>query len=307
MRVGEPGRRTVPDGPAAARPFKNVLVWALLLAGTVTVLVLTVLKGWDYYSTPLSVRGYRPQHRFLRPSGSVGHVLGFAGLGLITATLLYPIRKRWKPLARAGSPSRWLDVHIFFGLAGPILITYHTSMKFNGLISVAFWSMALVVSSGFVGRYLYVRIPRTLRGAEVARQSVEERAAEIRDELTRSTLPPQVLARIDAFEAAIVPPAGKAPSLTGVFLGDLKARLALGFLLRELERSGVGRELLSEASHLIAERAFLLRRVAYLNQTKKLFGLWHVFHLPLVYLMFFIAAFHVLVAIYFGYSFSVRS
>ena len=64
----------------------------------------------------------------------------------------------------------WLEVHIFCGIVGPVLVTFHTSFKFNGIVSVAYWSMVAVVLSGFVGRYLYVRIPRSLRGIELTQR-----------------------------------------------------------------------------------------------------------------------------------------
>ena len=62
--------------------------------------------------------------------------------------------------ANVGSMPLWLEVHIFCGIVGPVLVTFHTSFKFNGIISVAYWSMMAVMLSGFVGRYLYVRIPK---------------------------------------------------------------------------------------------------------------------------------------------------
>ena len=52
----------------------------------------------------------------------------------------------------------------------------------------------------------------------------------------------------------------------------------------------------------MAERVLLLRRLAHLNRTKRLFSMWHVFHQPLVYVMFAIATLHVGVAIYLGYA-----
>ncbi len=57
-----------------------------------------------------------------------------------------------------------------------------------------------------------------------------------------------------------------------------------------------------EVAALDAERSLLVRRMANLGRTKKLFDLWHVFHKPLVYVMFAIAAVHVALAIYMGYS-----
>ena len=69
-----------------------------------------------------------------------------------------------KRLRDAGRMKTWLEVHVFCGIVGPVLVTFHTSFKFNGIVSVAYWSMVAVVLSGFVGRYLYVRIPRSIRG-----------------------------------------------------------------------------------------------------------------------------------------------
>ncbi len=55
---------------------------------------------------------------------------------------------------------------------------------------------------------------------------------------------------------------------------------------------------------LIGERAVLLRRLAYLKKTKRLFELWHVFHRPLAYVMLVIVAIHVATVVYLGYAFA---
>jgi hypothetical protein len=39
-----------------------------------------------------------------------------------------------------------------------------------------------------------------------------------------------------------------------------------------------------------------------LSRTRRLFALWHVFHLPLVYVMFAIALVHIALAVYLGYG-----
>ena len=87
-------------------------------------------------------------------------------------------------------------------IVGPILVTLHTSFKFNGLVSVAFWSMALVVISGFVGRYLYVRIPKTLNGSFLGMEAIRARVRELGEALwARSDLP------LPQLEAAMALPA----------------------------------------------------------------------------------------------------
>ena len=144
------------------RALTHVLALAFLVIAAIYAAVFFFLGGRSYYGTALRVRGYAPEHGLLRPSGQAGIAFGIVGLGLIGVTLIYAIRKKLRPKA-GGRLKIWLEVHIFCGIVGPALITLHTSFKFNGLISVAYWSMVVVVLSGFVGRYLYVRIPKTLR------------------------------------------------------------------------------------------------------------------------------------------------
>jgi uncharacterized membrane protein SirB2 len=142
----------------------NGLSLALIASVVVTVFVLFGLGGWQYYWSPQDVRAYTDLHPLLRPSGLVGNLLGVAGVSLMVVMHVYTLRKKARWMSRLGSPTIWLEFHIFCGVLGPVLITLHTSFKFNGLISVAYWSMVIVVLSGFVGRYLYVRIPRSIRG-----------------------------------------------------------------------------------------------------------------------------------------------
>lgn len=270
------------------RALINVLVVAGVVIAGVYALVLGPLGGSSYYRAPLGVRGYTKWHPLLRPSGYVGEFFGIVGFVLMLLTMLYVIRKKLAAKSRLGSMKVWLEVHIFFGLVGPALITLHTAFKFNGIISVAYWSMVLVVLSGFVGRYLFVRIPKTIRGTEVSLSEIQERAAELGEDLAGVGLPPELLRRIEGEEAA----AGRRPRWRR--------------LRRDVRRAGVDRGLADEAIRLVRERATLLRRMAMLGRTKKLFELWHVFHKPLVYLMLVIAAVHIGIAIYFGYSFPRR-
>ena len=96
-----------------------------------------------------------------------GHGLGILGFVLMLMTeTLYSIRKRMRS-ARWGRMSRWLQFHIFTGLVGPYMVLLHTSWKFNGLAGVTTLLTVIIVISGFVGRYIYTRIPRTADGVVI--------------------------------------------------------------------------------------------------------------------------------------------
>jgi len=96
-----------------------------------------------------------------------GHSLGIFGFILMLMTeTLYSIRKRSRS-ARWGRMATWLKFHIFTGLVGPYMVLLHTSWKFNGLAGVTTLLTVVIVISGFVGRYIYTRIPRTADGVVI--------------------------------------------------------------------------------------------------------------------------------------------
>jgi hypothetical protein len=290
-----PVRTPTSEPWVGVKAFSHVLVLAGAVAAGVALALLVGLDGWEYYRAPLGSRGYLPQHQLLRPSGPVGLALGIGGLIAMLGTLPYALRKRWRRLGAIGTNKGWLETHILLGALGPVLVTFHTSFKFNGIISVAYWLMALVWASGFVGRYLYVRVPRTIRGAELSRAEVEARLEALRDEVR--SLPAPVLREIEGFEASL---ATRAPGVADLFLGEFRVRTRLAWFRRRL-----GAQLDVDAAHaavaLVSERAGLSRRLVHLERARRLFELWHVFHRPLVFGMFAIVAVHVAIAVFFGY------
>jgi hypothetical protein len=63
--------------------------------------------------------------------------------------------------------SAWLQSHIFMGLVGPFMVLLHSSWKFNGLAGVSMLLTVIIVISGFIGRYIFTRVPRTMEGLEI--------------------------------------------------------------------------------------------------------------------------------------------
>jgi hypothetical protein len=110
-------------------------------------------------------------------SGLYGHSMGILGFVLMLLTeSLYTLRKRQKN-AGWGKMARWLEFHIFTGIVGPYLVLLHTSWKFNGLAGVVMLLTAVIVASGFIGRYIYTAVPRTADGIELSLMEIEARIA----------------------------------------------------------------------------------------------------------------------------------
>jgi hypothetical protein len=289
---------TTKRGPALRRLARSGVAWGFLVSAATTVWILMFMGGWRYYRTPLAVRAYSESHAWLRPSGPIGQTLGVVGAALMLVPFLYMARKRIRAMRGTGTLGGWLELHLFCGVAGPILVTLHTSFKFNGIVSTAYWSMVLVMLSGFVGRYLYVRIPRSIRGAELTRAELDARAADLQDAIAGAVRSAPLAQRLDAFQRDVLP---QHLTFIDLLFGERTLTRRLRGLEVELARAGLPEELRAEVLRLTAERALMMRRTAYLQRTRKLFDLWHVFHLPLVYLMLIIVVAHVGVALYLGY------
>jgi hypothetical protein len=96
-----------------------------------------------------------------------GHGIGIVGFILMLMTeTLYSLRKRSRSV-RWGRMSTWLQLHIFTGLVGPYMVLLHTSWKFNGIAGITTLFTMIIVVSGFIGRYIFTRIPRTMDGLEI--------------------------------------------------------------------------------------------------------------------------------------------
>ena len=96
-----------------------------------------------------------------------GHGIGIVGFTFMLMTeTLYSLRKRSRSV-KWGRMSTWLQFHIFTGLVGPYMVLLHSSWKFNGIAGVTTLFTVIIVVSGFIGRYIFTRIPRTLDGLEI--------------------------------------------------------------------------------------------------------------------------------------------
>lgn len=128
-----------------------------LWAAFIVMVFITMMYGAVVYFT-----------KSLPPASELfGHGLGIVGFVFMLMTeTLYSLRKRSRSV-KWGKMSMWLQLHIFTGLVGPYMVLLHTSWKFNGIAGATTLLTIIIVLSGFIGRYIFTRIPRTADGLEV--------------------------------------------------------------------------------------------------------------------------------------------
>ncbi len=154
-----------------------------MIAFTLWLLIRLSIDGYQFYQTPLELRFYHPDYKSLNASGTLGHGYGIIGTIIISIGVFgYIYAKKTLRFEKFVRLKYLLEFHIFLCTIGPILILFHTTFKFGGIVSVGFWSMVLVVLSGVVGRYIYVQIPRSLDGKALGMREIEAQIHSIADE-----------------------------------------------------------------------------------------------------------------------------
>jgi hypothetical protein len=143
---------------------------------TLAALAVLIYVGHSYYSLPIEERFFHPMYEMLKPSGYLGHGFGIIGTLLILIGLFsYMARKHIRIFWGWGLLKHWLELHIFLCTLGTLLVLFHTTFKFGGIVSVGFWSLMIVWFSGLIGRFLYIQIPRTIEGRELTIKEVQEK------------------------------------------------------------------------------------------------------------------------------------
>lgn len=275
---------------------------ALLLALWLTVAVLAVQLGADYYRIPLADRPFVADHDILKPSGLVGHGYGLAGtVMMLVGVALYSTRKRVSFFANTGGLLNWLQFHIFLCTLGPFLVLLHTTFKFGGIVSIAFWSMVVVVASGAFGRYVFARIPKAMDGRFRDLQEIEEEIRRLEGAIRASAAVPEVELATVLAGPTVRAPRGTADAVWIALRGDVATRLHMFRSRRALRSAGAMPAIRRGVLALVRTRLGLEQQSRLLLPFQRLFSYWHILHLPLAIVLLIVTIIHVTVAFLFGY------
>jgi hypothetical protein len=275
-------------GGDAPRPILNATTLGLVLS------LGLIVFGW-----------VAPLRLYLDPRSGLGYALGIIGGSLMLALLLYPLRKRIRLFKFIGSARVWFQIHMILGVAGPIAILYHCGYHLGATNSnVALWSMIIVAGSGLIGRYLYGRIHFGLYGSRASLDELHYEASRVKLEGTGAgRLLPGFGERLDRAEKLVsldIPLVPKALTAVMMFrVADLQMKAFIATALRKasVTSRAVAEQkpkLMMAATRYSTARLMTARRVAEFQSCEKLFGLWHMLHLPLFGMLFIAGIVHVI-------------
>lgn len=242
--------------------------------------------------------------RAINPEHGVGYALGIIGGSMMLLLLVYPLRKRIKPLANFGSVGFWFRFHMLLGLFGPLAVLFHARFTWGALNSaVALNAMLIVAGSGLIGRFLYSRIHRGYSGRKLEVRSLLNDMHVMVEGLSQfGTAGTMLRSLLQPFETAAV----EAGSSFGKSAASV---VTLGFSTRRMQWQ-IGREIKKaladakvspneavEVRRDILDRSsqfFLaVRRAGEFAFYERMLRLWHVLHLPLFVLLVGTAVLHI--------------
>lgn len=271
-------------------------VWAVFL------LCIVVFMAIGYYLVS-------PQ-KLYKPGDDIGYNLGLVGGIMLLSLLLYPLRKRVNIFRSLGILPGWFKWHMVLGILAPTMILFHSTFHVNSInAGVALTCMLLVSGSGTFGRFFYTKIHHGLYGRQATVNELKAELAESGDVKSTFSFAPDIEIKLETFrqQAEDKAQAGK--------LGLWKF-ISIGIQTERLSRS-LKKELYSTMHAQAREKNFTtpqlktmegmfedyigqinsylraVRDASQFHTYERLFSYWHIFHIPLVYMMVFSGFYHV--------------
>lgn len=237
------------------------------------------------------------EYHYVQAESGIGYALGITGVTLMTLLLAYPLRKRVRFMRGWMTIKSWFRAHMVLGVLGPFCILLHCNFQLGSTnSSVALVAMLLVAGSGLIGRYLYGKFHYGLYGKQVELTQIKSDLDAFHEQTYSEGLP-------DAQRAKIAELYSGCCSI----IADQNARVSFMQLIKQRRWLRARKKLIlhMDASGGAAQEnyytalAALLDKLAGLRLFERLFGLWHVVHIPVFLLMIVTAVVHIFVVHWF--------
>lgn len=297
MAVPLEKRATASKPARATRQRAGPGKWIL---APLVMLVVVAAIGAPYYTLPRAQQLRSPLHTWYSSTGYVGQSAGLLTFAGFLFMWLFPLRKKFRKAEYLGPVPRWLDVHIAVGLLLPLIGAIHSGFRFGGVIGLGYFAMLIVCASGIVGRYLYVRIPRSRTGLELNLSELSAQQRALLAEIAQAT-------GLSVFEVAEILNVENVDDQAGImraFVQMVRDDLARGRAIRKLRRRvggrGKGSKRFDEVMRLARRQMSLSQQARLLDTTQGIFRYWHAAHRPVAITAFVAVTIHVVVVVAVG-------
>ena len=236
-----------------------------------------------------------------RAGDTLSVYVGVVGTALMIVAAIYPIFRRIKLFRWLASNTMWFDFHVMAGIVGPLYVLLHTAIKLDSWVSAAFWSMVIVVVSGFIGRYLYTLVPTLASGEELTQLDNERALTALR------AAHPTVMAEVDreleerrAIAARVAASPSVARAMIWLVAEDLRRpgrNLGRrGRYVRLGKQVGMAPKAAREAARRTASMVLIERGQVVAPKAQLLLHAWKKVHVPFTVLLTIIATAHIYIS-----------
>jgi len=265
--------------------------------------------SFSIFITALLIGGYlKRDETYLSPADGMGYGLGIVGGSLMLLLTLYPLRKTWRAMAGWGPIKYWFQLHMLFGVLGPVMILYHSNFSLGSTNSnLALFSMLIVAGSGLIGRYLYAKIHYGLYGQKATLKELRQDIRITRGNLgSHISLSQGLVSAIKRHEQFMIKSRNFVVhliTLPYIYLYSrfmrayIKGRL-ISDLKKQARKNNWDRAMLSdfieEARLYLRDYFSCLVKITHLSFYARLFSLWHILHMPLFIMLVISGIVHVI-------------
>lgn len=273
------------------------------LVGCIGLLVARV--AWSrYYDLPVADRDISDWHAVLRPQGAFGLLAGCCAAGLFLVNLLYLARRsprfgRWLP----GSLKSWMSMHVATGFLALLFGCLHSAFHVRDAVAGhALIVMAIVVTTGAIGRWFYSFVPKAQSGRQADLEELGARVAAMGgewDQVGRG-----FGARVRAQVESLVQAEHFGKNLVDRILTLVLGQIRLMRLLRKIESEGAAQGVASgdvQRALVLARKAHRLAlQVTHYEEVRGILSSWRWMHRWLAIVLAVLVAVHVFTAMRFG-------
>src|SRR4030067_879534 len=141
--------------------------------------------------------------------------------------------------------------------------------------------MLAVALSGILGRYLYLQIPRNIRGHELTLEEIRQFDKSLAEQLEKYQVDKAILEKMEAgLEKEVAIHKSTIPFFITIFKNDFKRWIYRKELKSQLIDSGFPRKNLRPVMTLIKLKMKTSRRIIVLHKVQQIFHYWHTIHTP---------------------------
>lgn len=248
------------------------------------------------------------QMELFKSGDDTGYWIGVVGSVMMLFLLSYPLRKYVHFAHKWGSIKVWFWLHIILGVLGPLLILLHSNFNTHSMnAAVALYSMVVVAGSGVAGRFIFQRVNRGLHGEQTDLQTLMRNAGlDKEDARSRLAFAPSVEQRLKDFEQREQESQpGWPTNFRAVFwlpvlqlltyrkcAAELEALLPKMAASQNWSAADLQRRR-TRAKKMVDRFLNSVVGVSQFSAYSFLFSLWHVAHVPFVYVLVMTALVHI--------------